>query len=103
MLPLHASSFVFDPADPRNVWAGTGDVFFVPPAVYRSSDGGETWLPANEGLESHLTIQLTIDATGQRLYAASTGVFDIEVRDFERSVVPPRGSPPRPKAVGPRP
>lgn len=49
---------VFAPSDPRLVFAATGVALFgVPasgngPGIFRSTDGGQTWLAVNAGLES---------------------------------------------------
>ncbi|HTO76458.1 MAG TPA: sialidase family protein [Thermoanaerobaculia bacterium] len=104
-LPYWARAFVFEPANPRNVWAVAGtSVFSFGFAVYRSTDGGRTWLSANEGLEGLWVLQLAIDEAGHRLYAATgAGVFDREVADSGRSVDLPAGPRPSPRSVGPRP
>ncbi len=102
-LPFHALSFAFDPADPRTVWAAATGAFNSF-GVYRSSDSGESWELANDGLDGYLPSQLAIDATGHRLYAATNaGVFDLEVPDSSRSVLPPASQRRAARSVGPRP
>jgi hypothetical protein len=50
------------------------------PGVYRSTDGGASWLPFNDGLILGPFIsggvgRLSINAAGDRLYGAGVGVF----------------------------
>ena len=101
-LPYHALSFAFDPAHPGTVWAAAGDILAI--GVYRSLDGGATWQPANEGLEGRTPRQVAIDASGQRIYAATdAGVFDLEVPDSSREVLPPASQRRATRSLGPRP
>jgi photosystem II stability/assembly factor-like uncharacterized protein len=66
-------TLVFDPRDPRRIYAGTGGK-----GVYVSADGGETFQPMNRGLEAARIATLLIDpGRPDRLYAAvaKQGVF----------------------------
>jgi photosystem II stability/assembly factor-like uncharacterized protein len=103
-LPNHALSFVFDPAHPGTAWLAAADLF-QGSGVYRSLDGGITWQPANEGLDGTTPVALAIDASGEHIYAATSdsGVFDLEVPDSSRAILPPMSPRPATRPVGPRP
>ena len=66
MLDKPITSLVIDPSDPIMVYVGTEE------GVFRTSDGGETWVDMNVGLTSTDIKVLKIDNTGQ-LYAGSRG------------------------------
>lgn len=101
-LPYHALSFAFDPAHAGTAWAAAGD--FSAFGVYRSLDGGASWESASEGLDGRVPRQVAIDASGQRIYAATdAGVFDLEVPDSSREVLPSAGPRPDTRPIGPRP
>jgi hypothetical protein len=101
-LPYHALSFAFDAAHPGTAWAAAGDFFGS--GVYRSLDGGASWESANEGLEGGTAHQVAIDASGETIYAATdAGVFDLEVPESSREVLPPASQRPATRSLGPRP
>jgi hypothetical protein len=60
-----------DPNTPSTVYAGTVDL-----GVYRSTDGGATWVPFNAGLRNNEVYSIAVDAIGT-VYAATygSGVF----------------------------
>lgn len=71
----YVSTLVADPARASVVYAGTagGD-------VYRSIDAGSHWAVFNLGLTGNPIFKLAIDASGDRLYAATSGgVFEYQI------------------------
>jgi hypothetical protein len=72
--PFVVSSLAIDPQDPTTVYAGSWGQ-----GIFKSTDGGENWIPFNDGL-SNLNIQtLLISSGGQTtLYAGTeSGAFRI--------------------------
>jgi hypothetical protein len=67
---------VFDAAHPGVVY--TSD---ISSGVYRSDDGGQTWLKLSEGLSSRAATGLSLSADGNHLYAATSGggVFRLDL------------------------
>jgi hypothetical protein len=67
---------VFDAAHPGVVY--TSD---ISSGVYRSDDGGETWLKLSEGLTTRAATGLSLSADGNHLYAATSGggVFRLDL------------------------
>ena len=70
----------FDPRAPGTVYLNAFDARQVPnPAiapVYRSTDGGATWVPAADGLGGRLVADLAVPRDASVLYAATAdGVF----------------------------
>jgi photosystem II stability/assembly factor-like uncharacterized protein len=65
------SAFAIDPQNPRIVYVGAGF------GILKSSDGGETWQAANDGLREQFVMDLAISqSTPTTLYAATpAGVF----------------------------
>jgi len=72
-LPLYINALTIDPVNPATLYAGLN----FAGAVYKSTDGGGSWTPANRGLPASLTLVLAIDPSNSaRLYAATgVGVF----------------------------
>jgi len=71
-----ALSLAIDPKDKNVVYIGTGGwVDWMPGyGVYKSTDGGETWSPANSGIENNRIIALAIDPSQpQIIYASASG------------------------------
>lgn len=69
-----------DPFDPSTVYAGTGFPYGGGQphglGVFRSEDGGESWIPFSEGLPGNPTgrvFALAIDPSARNLYAALLG------------------------------
>jgi photosystem II stability/assembly factor-like uncharacterized protein len=63
--------------------------------VYRSTDGGANWLPFNDGLILDPLIagsvgKLSVNATGDRVYGAGTGVFSRPIGPPAIRTLPPR-------------
>lgn len=55
-----------------NRWPGRG--------VYRSTNGGQTWIRINNGLRNRAVLTLSISADGRHLYAATDGERSIAMR-----------------------
>jgi photosystem II stability/assembly factor-like uncharacterized protein len=63
-------SLAIDPTDASTVYAGTGGWVGGGHGVYKSSDGGETWSPANRGMLDYCISALAVDPLQpQTLYA----------------------------------
>jgi hypothetical protein len=58
--------------------------------VYRSTDGGATWMPINTGLRTRAVNALSISSDGQHLYAATEGegVFRLDLSGQAPQPVP---------------
>ena len=83
-----------DPQDPNVLYAATSGA-----GVFRSLDGGSTWLAINSGLPSLFVSNIVIDSAGAYLHAATSagGVSDLLLPKPQRKapsrsthVVPPR-------------
>jgi len=71
---LNAQSLAIDPIDAHVVYLGTGWRPFHGNGVYKSTDGGQTWTPANRGMIDYSITALIVDpADSQIVYA---GGFD---------------------------
>ncbi len=57
-----------DPLDSSTIYAGTGGG-----GVYKSEDGGFTWLAVNRGLSNQDVLCLILDSSGTSLYAGTSG------------------------------
>jgi photosystem II stability/assembly factor-like uncharacterized protein len=70
-----ALSLVIDPIDKNVVYMGTGEWVYGGSGygVYKSKDGGETWSPANRGIENYRIIALAIDPSEPQILYASEG------------------------------
>jgi photosystem II stability/assembly factor-like uncharacterized protein len=69
-----AQSLAINPTDPNVVYLGTGCGPFGGNGVYKSTDGGETWSPANRGMMDYSITALAIDpTTPQTVYAGGNG------------------------------
>ncbi|HEV7394867.1 MAG TPA: Calx-beta domain-containing protein [Pyrinomonadaceae bacterium] len=65
-LPALVTQVVVHPTQPLTLYAGTGN------GVFRSTDGGKTWSPINNGLAARLVVALVIDPlTPTTLYVAA--------------------------------
>jgi photosystem II stability/assembly factor-like uncharacterized protein len=66
-------ALAFDPVNPQVLYVGTGD----PAGLYRSEDGGQTWHPANDGLQGRPVHALLADPgrPGHLLAGTSNGLF----------------------------
>jgi hypothetical protein len=63
-------SLAMDPADPNVVYVGTGWGSFNGNGVYKSTDGGEIWTPANRGMIDYGISALAVSpADSQIIYA----------------------------------
>jgi serine/threonine protein kinase/photosystem II stability/assembly factor-like uncharacterized protein len=70
----NVQSLAIDPTDPNVVYAGTGWGPFGGNGVYKSTDGGENWSPANRGMIDYSITALAIDpANPQTIYAGGNG------------------------------
>ena len=69
-------AFAVDSSAPQTVWAAVSDDP-AGTAVYRSTDGGATWLPRGSGILSTRIEDLVIDSAAGTLYVATSdaGVF----------------------------
>jgi photosystem II stability/assembly factor-like uncharacterized protein len=59
---------VIDPRNPQNVYVAD-----LNEGIYYSSDAGRNWVPLNEGMSIKTVTCLTIDETGEILYAGTSG------------------------------
>ncbi len=65
-------SLAVDPLDTSRLFAGTGGFVGSGHGVYKSSDGGESWSPANQGMFDHSITALAVDPLNpQVIYAGS--------------------------------
>jgi photosystem II stability/assembly factor-like uncharacterized protein len=71
-LPRRVNAVVADPSDLRVLYAATGNME-AGGGVYKSTDGGRSWMTVNSGLPDELVAGLAISDDGAVLYAA-TGV-----------------------------
>ncbi len=67
-----AQSVAVDPADSNVVYLGTGCGYFSGNGVYKSTDGGENWSPANRGMIDYSITALAVDRADQRAVYAGT-------------------------------
>ena len=58
---LNAQSLAMDPSDANTVYLGTGWGPFHGNGVFKSTDGGGTWLPANQGMLDYSITALAVD------------------------------------------
>ena len=71
---VNAQSLAVDPTDANVVYLGTGWGSFNGNGVYKSTDGGETWAPANRGMMDYGITALAVNPTGsQVVYAGGNG------------------------------
>jgi photosystem II stability/assembly factor-like uncharacterized protein len=70
-------SLAVDPSAPETVYAGSGISGMLAGTVFKSTNGGVSWVPANSGLPSVFARSLVIDPqTPSTIYAGtSAGVF----------------------------
>jgi photosystem II stability/assembly factor-like uncharacterized protein len=67
-------ALAIDPSNTRIIYAGTGGLFLSERAgVFRSTNGGESWCPMNNGLTNFDIVDLAIDSAGSTLHAATAG------------------------------
>jgi Calx-beta domain/Beta-propeller repeat/Carboxypeptidase regulatory-like domain/CarboxypepD_reg-like domain len=65
-----ATQLVIDPTQPLRLYAGTGN------GMFRSTDGGKTWSPINNGLAARFVVTLIIDPlTPTTLYVTTLDGF----------------------------
>lgn len=76
---LAISAITFDPNNLDHLWVGTGDENisgfpFIGDGLYKSEDGGETWV--HKGLlDQRIVTQIIVDPIdGDRVYAATMGI-----------------------------
>src|SRR5512140_8644 len=67
-----------DPANPKTVWAGTGESWVrnsvsVGDGIYRSTDGGENWSNAGQKDSEHIAKIVIDPKDGNTVYACATG------------------------------
>ena len=71
---VKAQSLAIHPADADVVYLGTGWGAFDGNGVYKSTDGGETWAPANRGMMDYGITALVVNPSdGQVVYAGGDG------------------------------
>ena len=85
----------FAPSDPRTVYAGTGafissgfyDDFLPARGIYKSTDGGSTWVPANDGVseDAHIAALAADHQDETVVYAATTNHGLLKTVDGGRS------------------
>jgi photosystem II stability/assembly factor-like uncharacterized protein len=67
---VYVSSLAIDPSDANVVYAGTGGFVGQGYGVYKSPNGGESWVPSNQGMLDYVITALAIDPTDpQVIYA----------------------------------
>jgi photosystem II stability/assembly factor-like uncharacterized protein len=64
------NALALDPAAPPTVYAGDGSL-----GVYKTTDGGKTWVVFNEGLDDLFVSSLTIASDGAVYAGTSTGIY----------------------------
>lgn len=77
--PVFTGSLAIDPRSPTTLYAAVclSSACLEGPGVFRSTNGGKTWRPFNQGLRTPDVLTLAIDSTGRTLYAGTgAGVFD---------------------------
>ncbi len=76
---MQTTSIAYHPKDGNKVYAGTGDSrgFFrlFGRGVYRSTDGGETWL-TNNNLDGSAVSEIAVDPDNGKILAATSGRAD---------------------------
>ena len=84
-LILPVNDLAFDPRDSKVLYAGTSAG-----GVLRSSDGGSTWLPMNEGLPDLSVFAIAIDSAGIYLHTSTSsgGVYDLQLPRRIDAVLP---------------
>lgn len=71
---VYALSLAIDPTDTSVIYVGTGGWVGQGHGVYKSTDGGETWSPANRGMIDYRITALAVDpANPQIVYASGDG------------------------------
>ena len=71
---VSAQAIAIDPTDAHVVYLGTGWGSFNGNGVYKSTDGGETWSPANRGMLDYGITALAVNpADPQVVYAGGDG------------------------------
>jgi photosystem II stability/assembly factor-like uncharacterized protein len=71
---VYAMSLAIDPVDANVIYVGTGGFVGGGHGVYKSTDGGETFLPANQGMVDYRITALAVDAVQpQTVYAGGDG------------------------------
>jgi photosystem II stability/assembly factor-like uncharacterized protein len=70
---------VFDPTNSQVVYVSD-----LRSGVYRSTDGGHSWVKINNGLRTRATTGMAISADGQHLYVGThgEGVFRLDVNSM---------------------
>jgi hypothetical protein len=69
-------SLAVDPSAPETVYAGSGTSGMMPGTVFKSTNGGASWAPANTDLPSVFVRALVIDPqTPSTIYAGTGGTF----------------------------
>jgi len=74
---FNVQSLAVDPTDANVVYLGTGWKPFHGNGVYKSTDGGMTWAPANRGMIDYSITALAVDPTNPQIVYA--GTFDGEL------------------------
>jgi len=74
-LNVEVSALAIDPAHPETLYTATRER-----GVFRSTDSGKSWRPFNAGLTDLDVRALALDATGQTLYAGTTGGGVVSLR-----------------------
>jgi hypothetical protein len=74
LVNLTVNSLAIDPDDPDILYAGT-----FGGGVFKSTDGGNSWIAVNTGLTNSYILSLAIDPVNPNiLYAGSAGIFVLE-------------------------
>ncbi len=81
-MPLNVSDVLIDPENPQTVYASTGFVDAgIGQGVFKSTDGGASWLPINNGLDELTVSDLVMDPRHPKTLYAATGSVDDERED----------------------
>ena len=93
-LSLFVMDIVFNPVDPRVVYAATGSFYENNlrkggRGILRSLDGGETWHSFNDGLGNKDVFSLAISDSASHLYAGTLGGSVYRLKLFDINEVEP--------------
>jgi len=73
----YVQALAFDPANSQVVYVGTGQFSGQGQGVYKSIDGGETWLPSNKGMLDYRITALAVDVNNSQVVFAGSDSGDL--------------------------
>ncbi|MBN1342840.1 MAG: hypothetical protein JXQ73_09190 [Phycisphaerae bacterium] len=81
-IPVNVSDVLVDPENPQTVYVSTGFVDAgIGQGVFKSTDGGASWLPINNGLDDLTVSDLVMDPRDPNTLYAGTGSVDDQKED----------------------